>query len=242
MQPQIFAPVKDALQAMITGFLDGSNADGKAVSNTGHQPLLGELVTAFSQMDSFEVKLASVDAAFDANPTFEPIREFCFDLLMVNFFASDSVRLGADYLESAEWAEIEDGILDRGTELLNLLLYINECQEADAELSLDDFLKEFLLTDDDLYQDEHVIYEPIIKNQNLVDGEVKDIVESAAQVDDEDIQEIYVPLMVFFNVADEYEERYQQLLKYSHNKATDVAILAGIQTFAESLGEDIEDE
>ena len=61
-------------------------------------------------------------------------------------------------------------------------------------------------------------------------------------MDDEDIHEIYVPLMVFFNVADEYEERYQQLLKYSPNKATDAAILAGINTFAESLGEDIESE
>lgn len=236
MEAKIFAPVKDALQAMVTGFLDGSKTEGGAVNKVDHQSLLGELVTAFSQMDSFEVKLAAVDAAFDAHPTFEPLREFCFDLLMVNFFAADSIRLGADYLESAEWAEIEESILDRGTELLNLLLYINECKEADAELSLDDFLKEFLLTDDDLYQDEHVIYEAIIKNQNLVDGEIKDIVESAAQVDDEDIQEIYVPLMVFFNVADEFEERYQQLLKYSTNKSTDAAILAGIQTFSDSLG------
>lgn len=230
------------MQSMVNGFLDGQKQNGEIISKALHQPFFNELVTVFSQIDGFETKLDAMDAVFDNFPVFEPIREFCFDLLMVNFFAADAVRLGEEYLESKEWAEIEDGILDRGTELLNLLLYINESKEAGAPISLDDFLKEFLLTDDDLYQDEYVIYEPIIKNQHLVEGEIQEIVESSENVEDEDIQEIYVPLMVFFNTRDTFEQRYQNLLQFAINKPVDAAILSGLHTFAESLNEAEEEE
>ncbi len=64
---------------------------------------------------------------FDENPKIEPLREVFFDLLLINFFSADVKKLEDDYLESAEWEQIEEKTLDRGTELLNLLLYLNEC-------------------------------------------------------------------------------------------------------------------
>ncbi len=222
---------------MVTGFLDGSKQNNEAIDEAIHQPFLSGLITAFYQLDTFETKLASVDEVFANYPVFEPLQEFCFDLFMVNFFTTDVSHLGEGYLESTEWLAIEERILDRGSEFLNLLLYINESKETEAEISLDDFLKEFLLTEDDLYQDEFVIYEPIIKNQHLVDADIKDIIETTETITDEEVKEIYAPLMTYFNTTDSFENRYQQLMQHSHNKTTDVALLAAAQAFTESLDE-----
>lgn len=237
MSPKIYEPVRHALQGMVNGFLEGSKAEGEIINKAIHQPFLGEIVTAFSQINDFEAKLRDMDIVFERYETFKPVQEFCFDLLMVNFFAADSIHLGEEYLQSQEWSDIEDRVLDRGTEFLNLLLYINEAKESGAKITLDDFLKEFLLTEDDLYQDEYFIYEPIIKNQQLVDGEIKDIVDTAKNIDDEDLQEIYVPLMVFFNKQGNFDSRLKELLAQSTNKRTEAALLVAIQDFFNSVVE-----
>jgi hypothetical protein len=186
-------------------------------------------------LDDFETKVDKMDGVFDNYPVFMPLREFCFDLLMINFFTADAKELDEGYLESEEWMAIEDKTLDRGTEFLNILLYVNESKEADAEISLDDFLKEFLLTEDDLYQDEYAIYEPIIKNQHLVDGSMQDIVNAAAEIEDEEMQEIFVPLMAFFNDSESYAERLQQLIALSTHKPADTALFMALTTFSNSL-------
>lgn len=235
MAARIYPPVREALQAMVTGFLEGSKANGQIINKAVHQPFLSELVTAFCQMTSFEKKLDEVSGIFAVYPTFEKLEEFCFDLLMINFFTADAKKLDEGYLESAEWLAIEDKTLDRGTEFLNILLYINECRETDADVSLDDFLKEFLLTEDDLYQDEYVIYEPIIKNQHLVDAEITEIIRVSETLEDDEIKEIFIPLMVFFNTTAEWDEKYKQLLLHSPNKEADASLFMAITTFTESL-------
>lgn len=238
MTPKIYEPVKYALQGMVNGFIAGSKKEGEAIDENTHQSFLSEVITAFCQINDFEAKLTDIDAVFDDYPTFKPLQEFCFDLYMVNFFAADSVELGEDYLQSEEWSNIEDRVLDRGTEFLNLLLYINEAKESGANISLDDFLKEFLLTEDDLYQDEYFIYESIIKNQHLVNAEVLDIIETAENVDDEEVKEIYVPLMTYFNTNGDFEQRFQSVLQHSANKSTDASFLMGIQEFSEHVVEE----
>jgi hypothetical protein len=112
-----------------------------------------KLKTVFGAEEDFLDKADALDEVFDEHPEVEDLREVFFDLLMVNFFTADIDRLEEDYLDSPEWAEIEEETLDRGTELLNLLLYLNECNDEDLEPSLDDYLTEFLLVDDDEFQD-----------------------------------------------------------------------------------------
>lgn len=235
MEARIFAPIKDALQAMVAGFIEGGKKDGLTIDEDQHQSFLNELVTAFSQIDGFETKMNNVDGVFERYPAFAPIGEFCFDLLMINFFTADAKDLEDGYLESQEWLDIEEKTLDRGTEFLNILLYINECKEVGADISLDDFLKEFLLTEDDLYQEEYVIYEPIIKNQHLVDASIKDIVNAAENMSDSEVQEIFVPLMAYFSDSESYAERLLQILTLSENKSVDAALFMALNGFTNSL-------
>ena len=45
--------------------------------------------------------------------------------LLINFLNEDIRKLEEDYLDSPEWEKIEESTIDRGTELLNLLLYLH---------------------------------------------------------------------------------------------------------------------
>src|SRR6185312_7587678 len=137
-----------------------------------------------------------LDEVFDDYPKLEVLREVFFDMLMVNFFSADVKKLEEDYLDSPEWEAIEEETLDRGTELLNLLLYLNECEDEDIEPGLEDYLKEFLLVDEDEFQDEYRIYEPVISNQLLMESPVSEIAKVAKSLpEDSELKELFYPIM-----------------------------------------------
>ncbi|XHR97582.1 hypothetical protein ACFJIV_13515 [Mucilaginibacter sp. UC70_90] len=153
-----------------------------------------------------------MDAVFDENPEVEELREIFFDLLMINFFSADVKKLEEDYLDTPEWESIEEETLDRGTELLNLLLYLNECEDEDIEPELEDYLKEFLLVDEDEFQDEYRIYEPVIANQILIESPVSEISKVATTLpEDSELKELFYPMMCFFQNIDPSNEEKKRL-------------------------------
>lgn len=192
-----------------------------------------ELFDVFnSEHEDFMDKIAAFDAVFDDHGRFEELREVYFDLLMINFFASDVKLQNEDYLESEEWESIEDETIDRGTELLNLLLYINECHDENIKPELDDFLKEFLLVEEDDFQDEFEIYEDLISNQQLADSSIEDICSHAGMIEiNEEMEELFVPFMCFFNQPEGKDQAFADLDKFSQNKEFDVAVYALITAF-----------
>lgn len=216
--------IKDALSISIQRYAGLANANGKDFS-----PAL----TAVFELDAnFMQKVAAFDKVFDDFPAFDELREVYFDLLMLNFFTSDAAKLEEDYLESEEWAKIEEDTLDRGTEMLNMLLYVNECKDENIVPSLDDFLKEFLLVEEDEFQDEFDIYEDLISNQQLAEASVEDICNNAALMTlTEEMEELFVPIMSFFNQPDFDENTVADLEKYSNNVNFDVAVYALIANF-----------
>lgn len=216
--------VKAALVASLDNF--------SAVSGKVSVKLKENLIEVFSKDLGFLEKVAEFDAAFDIYPDFEELREVFFDLLMINFFASDVKKLEEDYLDSEEWADIEEETIDRGTELLNLLLYINECHDETIKPELDDFLKEFLLVEEDEFQDEFHIYEDLISNQQLVESSVEDICSHAGMIDlGEEMEELFVPFMVFFHQPKANEQVIKDLETYSPNKEFDIAVYSLIAAF-----------
>jgi hypothetical protein len=216
--------VKTALIASLDKFAEASGQNSIKLEET--------LIEVFSKDLGFMEKLEEFDEAFDEYPAFEELREVFFDLLMINFFASDVNKLEEDYLESDEWADIEEETIDRGTELLNLLLYINECHDEQIEPDLEDFLKEFLLVEEDEFQDEFHIYEDLITNQNLVDSSVEDICSHAGMIDlSEEMEELFVPFMTFFHQPKASDQIIKELETYSANKEFDIAVYVLIAAF-----------
>lgn len=216
--------VKKAISAALNKY---ATVEGIALAN-----LEQELLSVFESDASFLDKVGAYDAVFDNHPKFEALREVLFDMLMINFFSADVQKLEEDYLDSEEWLKIEDDTIDRGTELLNLLLYIKECQDEQIAPELGDFLKEFLLVEEDEFQDEFSIYESVISSQNLAEASVAEICAHQQELSDEDdMKELYVPFMVFFSNPKYSDESLKELIQHSENKAFDVATYALIANF-----------
>lgn len=187
--------------------------------------LTTKLTAVFTADDEFLQKAEALDAVFNDYPQAEALREVFFDLLMVNFFSADINRLEEDYLDSPEWADIEEETLDRGTELLNVLLYLNECRDELIEPSLEDYLTEFLLVEDDEFQDEHQIYEPVIANQILVESspaEVKKVAEKLSE--DSELKEIFYPVITFFQNTQPSTSDEAQVAESALDKGFDMAV------------------
>ncbi|RZL32977.1 MAG: hypothetical protein EOP00_33330, partial [Pedobacter sp.] len=209
--------VQQALVASLDQFAAANKIESLAIEE--------RLVDVFSKDMNFLEKVEEFDEVFDEHPKFDELREVYFDLLMINFFTSDVNKLEEDYLESREWEKIEEDTIDRGTELLNLLLYINECHDEQIKPGLEDFLKEFLLVEEDEFQDEFHIYEDLISNQQLAESSVEDICSNADLLDlSEEMEELFVPFMTFFLQPNTSAAVQEELIKHSNNKSFDVAL------------------
>lgn len=194
--------------------------------------LTDEMIKVFASDKDFMEKVDDMDDVFDAHPHADNLREVFFDLLMVNFFSADVNRLEEDYLDTPEWADIEEETLDRGTELLNLLLYLNECRDEDIEPSLEDYLTEFLLVDDDEFQDEHQIYEPIIANQILVESTTAEVNKIAVKLsEDAELRDLFYPMMTFFQNTNPGSKDREAVAEYAVDQSFDVAVFAILETF-----------
>lgn len=220
----IDSKVRAAIVAALNGFSKYTTIDAGQLSTA--------LIDIFASDNDFLDKVDEMDALFDDYPQMEALHEVFFDLLMINFFSADMRQLDEDYLETEEWEEIEEETIDRGTELLNLLLYLNECKDESIEPSLEDYLKEFLLVDEDEFQDEHRIYEPVIANQQLVEGTPEEVNEVADTLEDEDeLQEVFYPMMCFFQNVKPSAEDIKLVEDSSTNQDYDAAVYQILLTF-----------
>jgi len=197
---------------------------------TAYEPLNAEelttkLTAVFAADEDFLKKAEALDSVFNDYPQAEALREVFFDLLMVNFFSADINRLEEDYLDSKEWAGIEEDTLDRGTELLNLLLYLNECRDESIEPSLEDYLTEFLLVEDDEFQDEHQIYEPVIANQILVESSPEEVKKVAVKLsEDAELKDVFYPMITFFQNTSPSTTDEELVAESAVDKAFDMAV------------------
>lgn len=214
-----------------TAFIAALEAFSKYNSFDATQ-LTDEFADVFASDEDFLSKVDELDAVFDENPELEELREIFFDLLMINFFSADVKKLEEDYLDTPEWESIEEETLDRGTELLNLLLYLNECEDEDIEPELEDYLKEFLLVDEDEFQDEYRIYEPVIANQILIESPVSEISKVATTLpDDSELKELFYPMLCFFQNIDPSDEEKKEIADNAINKEFDMAVLEILVNF-----------
>lgn len=189
------------------------------------KPLIKQLLNVFSAEKAYMEKVSDLDKAFDDQPSFEALREVMFDLLLINFFTDDVNKLEEDYLDSPEWEAIEEETLDRGTELLNVLLYLKECQDEDIEPELSDFLKEFLLVDEDEFQDEHRIYEEVIANQILMESSVNEIAKVAEKIkEDTELKDLFYPMMCFFRNPQPSSQEQEEISSNAIQPAFDIAV------------------
>lgn len=216
--------IQSSIAAALSAFSEYQPVDAATITD--------RFLSVFSTDKDFMAKAQDMDAVFDDVATIEPLREVFFDLLMANFFIADVGRLEEDYLDTKEWADIEEKTLERGTELLNLLLYLAECEEEEIEPELEDYLKEFLLVDDDEFQDEYRIYEPVIENQILMESPLTEVAKVANSLpEDTELKELFYPLMAFFQNPDASEVSRKEIAQHAIDRPFDMAVYGILTNF-----------
>ena len=219
------ANIKAAVEA---GILNYGKVDGISTASA----FLDKIKGVFDTEGTYLEKLELLDQSFDDYPLFDELREIYVDLLLMNFFSNDVLKLEEDYLDSEEWEAIEDETIDRGTELLNIFLYLGECKDDEIEPELDDFLKEFLLVDEDEFQDEHEIYEDIIANQIVVESPFAEIAKVSKGINPRsEVYELFYPIMSFFSELNPSDKQFEEYAEASGNKAFDIALYKIISTY-----------
>ena len=230
---QIIPPVKKALQAMIDGFAELN----PSINQEQAHELLTRMVTLLGHTGDFKTKLAELDQCLDDAPDFEPLYHYFFDLLMLSFIASDSAMMDENYLESEEWIKIEDETSDKGSELLNIYVYLQESFVQEIETGLQDYLQEFLLADDELYQDDFFIYEELIKSDSWMDASIQEVIQHADDIKSPELEEVFIPMMAFFNRQDSAEHIEAALRKDSAMAALNIALYRALKAFESGLKE-----
>jgi hypothetical protein len=216
--------VRSAITGALNAFTQYGSFDATA--------LTPQFDTVFASDDDFLTKVGLLDAVFDDYPQLEELREVFFDMLMINFFSEDVKKLDDDYLETPEWEDIEEQTLDRGTELLNLLLYLNECEDENIDPELEDYLKEFLLVDEDEFQDEYRIYEPVIAHQILIESPVSEVSKVAKTIpEDSEVKELFYPMICFFQNPETSQDEKTAIADNAVNKPFDMAVLEILCSF-----------
>jgi hypothetical protein len=232
----LFQPAAAAASALIKAFAAGKNEKSRMITEEEAASFLNGLLGIFSSNEGFREKKAALDSLFSANSPFSGLEEYLFDLLMLHFIAADAGKPDENYLESEEWTKIEDETADRGSEWLNLLIYIGEVKEEKRKPDLQDFLDEFLLVEDELYQDEFFIYEPVILHAPLAEASMEAIVEAGKKIDADELKEIFIPLMAYFNKTKRPEEKCSELGSHDFNAPLNVALLSATYAFEAALG------
>ena len=204
------ANIKAAVEA---GILNYGKVDGISTA----PEFLEKIIAVFNTEASYLEKLELLDQSFNDYPLFDELREVYVDLLLMNFFSNDVLKLEDDYLDSEEWEAIEDETIDRGTELLNIFLYLGECKDDEIEPELDDFLKE---------------YEDIIANQIVVDSPYAEIAKVGKGLNSRsEVYELFYPIMSFFSELKPSEKQFEEYAEASSNKAFDIALYQIISTY-----------
>lgn len=200
-------------------------------NDTNAENFTEAFVTVCNLTEDFISKVEKLDALFDEYVDYESLRECFFDLLLLNFFAEDTKRLDEDYLESPEWEVIEEQTIDRGTELLNILLYINECGDENIKPTLTDFLNEFLLVEEEDFQDECAIYEDMIENQVLVESNFEQIATVSLSLNESAIKPLFYAIMSFFVDANPDSDTIKRYIEQAPDKPFDSAVYTLLITY-----------
>ncbi len=191
-----------------------------------------KIVNLITSEDKFLVKLADLDTLMEQLSIEGETRELIFDGLLFYFFSNGMLKSGEDYFDSPEWQTIENTTIDRGTELMNLLLYLQECRDSGIKYSIDDYLDEYLIAEDDFGGEEYAMYEAIIKNRDqLEEAEESEILTIVKQNPDSELGEQLLPLLLFFNQHVPWDSKFEMIKKHGENPLFQTSFLAALKAF-----------
>jgi hypothetical protein len=191
------------------------------------------LTAVFSLPEPGPSTIDAIDAVIDRFPAHDGIREYIADLLALRLILETDAEDDfdedddeeADAEEDPRWTTLEALFETRGTEVLHVLSYLRQCKEDEEEPTLDGFLNDFALNPEDEDQTDFFVYEELIKQIEIVDGPLRQLIEAGNAQSDDVMAELFTPLTLFFR---EQEDAPAQLTLAVLNHSTQPALHAAI--------------
>jgi len=175
----------------------------KQQQGAASEQALGAAFTQFAdllrQTDDLMRDVKSLDALVQQFGWLEAYKEYLFDLVYVAWLSKQEEEGQDDWMDSPEWQQVEDQVAERGTEMLHILMYLQEVRDSDMKATLDDFIEGYL-TDDELeFQDDLEVYEELIANRDWLDLTYVEMVAKTEAIEEETaLPELFTPLFCFF--------------------------------------------
>lgn len=144
-------------------------------------------------------RLKALDQLVAANTALAAYKEYFFDLLYVAWLSAQQEVGNEDWMDTPEWQQMEDKLAERGTEMLSMLMYLQEVRDSGLKATLDDFIDGYLGDDELEFQDDLEVYEEVITNREWLDLTYVEMVQYAEAMEEETaIPELFTPLFCFF--------------------------------------------
>ena len=86
----------------------------------------------------------------------------------------------------------------RGTELMNLLVYLEECRENDIQPSYQDFVHEFLITDDEDVQEDITLYEDFLGLEEVLEAPFEAFLPKLTQMTEQSQLGSFLPVLASY--------------------------------------------
>lgn len=187
--------------------------------------------TLFIQNNDMALQLKAFDELLKKHEELIDFQEFLFDLFFVE--ALDQLGENADaYMESEAWVQLEQKTAGRGSEALNLFMYLTEVKESAIKANLDDFLDAFILDEDLDYQDDALVYEEVMDNRHWLDLPYRQLVAKAEDMATQTaMPELFTPLFCFFKSPEKSTINIMACLQAGGNHKRNTAISAMLQFF-----------
>lgn len=176
-----------------------------------------DVAVAFSKFDNLQEKFSS----------FSLLHDYVFDLLLQYWYEVHGEDDG--FFETDTWKEVEEKSLDIGSEFFSILFYLQECHNEKIAPQAEDFIFDFISYEDEMEQDQFVIYEPLIRNIALTDEAIQNSKHAAAQLKGHEMQDLFLPLMLLFNNETETAEKLSWIK--ANGTPTEAAIYAAMAAF-----------
>lgn len=161
------------------------------------QQWLDAMLQLIQQKDlDFSQKLKQSDALAQKLEEADFVKELSFDWLMASFLADE--ERDEEFLDSEEFEQMENRYEGRGTELMNLLVYLEECRENDIQPSYQDFVHEFLITDDEDVQEDITLYEDFLGLEEVLEAPFEAFLPKLTQMTEQSQLGSFLPVLASY--------------------------------------------
>ncbi|MBA4303916.1 MAG: hypothetical protein C0424_06800 [Sphingobacteriaceae bacterium] len=207
-----------------------------SAANQAWQGRLQAVLGLLSDAKDLAQSVKSLDLLCKEDAALQPYKEYIFDLLYISWLSWQESQGNDDWMDSPEWQRLEEKLAERGTEMLTMLMYLQEVVDSELKANLDDFLEEFLIDEEMDFQEDLEVYEEVIENRPWLDLTYAEMVSNAEQLEEQTaIPELFTPLFCFFKSPEKSQINLLATLGAGGNVQRNLAVVLALQGFYKGL-------